>query len=163
MAFNDRLKEARINAGMTQQELGNLLGVAKSTITGYEKGTSEPDVIKIQKMMELLKIDANYLFQDEMQQDIKLNLSENETKYIIKFRSLDEMGKHTVNTVLDVEYNRVQKNTKNIRLNTQTDDNMISIPLVARGKVKGVQHIQVNEKEFEEDMKNLVESKNKDL
>lgn len=66
MAFRDRLKEARKRAGITQLELGQLLGVAKSTVSGYELGTSEPDTAKIVLLLSILKVDANYLWQDEM-------------------------------------------------------------------------------------------------
>lgn len=38
MAFHDRLKQARKNAGMTQEGVAKLLGVAKSTYSGYETG-----------------------------------------------------------------------------------------------------------------------------
>ena len=36
MAFNDRLKESRTNAGLTQEQLSEKLGIAKSTLSGYE-------------------------------------------------------------------------------------------------------------------------------
>ena len=66
MAFNDRLKEARNNVGLTQEQLAKKLGLAKSTITGSEKGTSEPNMITVKHLMDILKVDANYLWQDEM-------------------------------------------------------------------------------------------------
>ena len=61
MNFGDRLKAARINKGMTQEQLAAALGIAKSTLTGYEKGNREPDVFKIKKLAETLDVDANYL------------------------------------------------------------------------------------------------------
>lgn len=61
MSFAERLKSARKDAGMTQEELGNKIGVSKSTITGYEKGYREPDFFKIKEMSKVLGIDANYL------------------------------------------------------------------------------------------------------
>lgn len=67
MAFKDRLKEARIAKDLTQEQLGAQIGVAKSTINGYEKGNSEPDMQKLQKIMSVLCVDANYLVQDEDQ------------------------------------------------------------------------------------------------
>ena len=66
MSFGSRIKEARINKKLTQEALGKLIGVAKSTITGYEKGTSHPDEGKIIALMNVLDVDANYLWQDEM-------------------------------------------------------------------------------------------------
>lgn len=66
MAFNNRLREARLAKKMTQSQLGTAIGVATSTVAGYEKGSSEPDIPKIVKIMETLSIDANFLWQDEM-------------------------------------------------------------------------------------------------
>ncbi len=72
MAFCDRLKEARIKKGLTQAHLGELIGVAKSTVTGYEKGTSQPDEAKIIAMMTYLGVDANYLWQDSLPKESTL-------------------------------------------------------------------------------------------
>lgn len=38
MTFGDKLREARKNKGYTQEQIAHLLGIAKSTYTGYEKG-----------------------------------------------------------------------------------------------------------------------------
>lgn len=65
--FQDRLKEARTRAKMTQKQLAEIIGVAKSTVAGYESGHSEPDMEKIVKIMGALDVDANYLWQDEME------------------------------------------------------------------------------------------------
>ena len=61
MEFGERLKKARNQKGLTQEQLANKLGIAKSTLAGYEKGNREPDVFKIKKIIELLEIDADYL------------------------------------------------------------------------------------------------------
>ena len=44
MSLNDRIKEARLRNGMTQEQLADKIGVAKSTLTGYEKGNREPNI-----------------------------------------------------------------------------------------------------------------------
>ena len=64
--FKDRLKEARQRANLTQAQLADAIGIAKTTVTGYERGNSEPDIKKIEQIMSVLKVDANFLFQDEM-------------------------------------------------------------------------------------------------
>lgn len=67
MAFCDRLKESRTKAGLTQEQLSEQLGIAKSTLSGYESGNREPTVATIARILEILNIDANYLYQDEAQ------------------------------------------------------------------------------------------------
>lgn len=45
MEFGDRLREARVNKGLTQEQLAQKIGVAKSTLAGYEKGNREPILV----------------------------------------------------------------------------------------------------------------------
>ena len=61
MSFQERLKQARLDKGLTQEQLAELIGIAKSTLNGYEKGNREPDFFKIKKLIEVLGVDANYL------------------------------------------------------------------------------------------------------
>lgn len=61
MTFGERLKEARLKKKLTQEELAKQIGVAKSTLTGYEKGNREPDFFKIQKLTSILDVNADYL------------------------------------------------------------------------------------------------------
>ena len=61
MGFQERLKQARLDKGLTQEQLAGLIGVAKSTLNGYEKGNREPDFFKIKMLIEVLGVDANYL------------------------------------------------------------------------------------------------------
>ncbi|WP_052446879.1 helix-turn-helix domain-containing protein [Candidatus Soleaferrea massiliensis] len=61
MTFGERLREARLQNGLTQEQLAQQIGVAKSTLTGYEKGNREPDVFKIKRILEVLCLDSDYL------------------------------------------------------------------------------------------------------
>ena len=56
------IKSARLKAGMTQKELGKLLGVTKQTIINYEKGTTEPSWERLEDIAKALKIDVDELF-----------------------------------------------------------------------------------------------------
>lgn len=101
MAFNERLKEARIACGLTQEQLAIKIGVAKSTVTGYEKGNSEPNMLTVQKIMQTLGIDANFLWQDDMKQSLTTTLNKQELEHIKKYRSLSEYDKETVNGLVN--------------------------------------------------------------
>lgn len=101
MPFNERLKEARIASGYTQEQIAEKIGIAKSTFAGYEKGNREPSIPTVQKIMEVLSVDANYLYQDNL-----TALSENtftiaEIEHIKKYRSLSEYDKETVNGLVN--------------------------------------------------------------
>ncbi len=111
MGFKERLKEARLMNNMTQEQVAEKIGVAKSTFTGYEKGNSEPNMITISKIMNVLKIDANYLWQDEA--DFPMEVSYDEMNHIKKYRDLDDHGKEMVDMVLEGEHARWEAEHKN--------------------------------------------------
>lgn len=64
MSFAVRLKQARENANLTQQELANALGVTKSAIGNYENGVSSPKCDVLLKIFDVLHVEPNFLYQD---------------------------------------------------------------------------------------------------
>lgn len=101
MSYDLRLREARKRAGLTQEELGKLIGCAKTTITGYETGKSEPNMNVLSKMMEVLGVDANFIFQDEMREQYEHQATPEEMENIIsKYRKLDNRGKQFIQFAL---------------------------------------------------------------
>lgn len=108
MGIGYRIKEARENLGFTQTELGKMIGVTGSAITNYENETSHPKEPIMYKLIEALKVDANYLFQDCVKlpkeaNDVTLAEYERIKKYrFISTHSPD--GAIVVDTVLDREY-----------------------------------------------------------
>lgn len=60
--FNENLKEARIKKGLSQKEVADNIGVAKSTYSLYESGNREPNVQTIKKIADFLGISADELF-----------------------------------------------------------------------------------------------------
>lgn len=129
MAFKDRLKEARLFRGLTQEQVATQIGVAKSTFTGYEKGNSEPNMLTISKIMNVLKTDANFLWQDEMHDlTYKDTATQEEFENIIKkYRSLDPFGQETVSITLDRECKRVELIKKQQDRITYLEENPIVV------------------------------------
>lgn len=96
MSFKTRLRESRLASGLTQKDVAALIGVAKSTYAGYETGNSEPDMDKVVRLMTVLEVDANYLFQD----DIKKSPAPDESKTDARlnrivdiYNTINEQGK----------------------------------------------------------------------
>lgn len=104
MAIKDRIKEARQRKNFTQEQLASRIGVAKSTLAGYETGIREPSIEIIGKIMYVLDVDANYLWQDEG--NFPLQVSYNEMDHIKKYRSLDPAAQSHIDTVLNWEVER---------------------------------------------------------
>ena len=59
--FNDNLKEARLRSGLSQKEVTENVGVAKSTYSLYESGNREPNVNTIKKIADCLNVSADTL------------------------------------------------------------------------------------------------------
>lgn len=61
MLKGNRLRDARKKKGLTQEELGKLVGVGKSTICTYEKETRNPSLETIVEFLNILGVSADYL------------------------------------------------------------------------------------------------------
>lgn len=59
--MSNRIRELRKEKKLTQEELGVLLGVKRTTITGYEIGQIDPSSDKLVKLSELFGVTADYL------------------------------------------------------------------------------------------------------
>ena len=56
------LAAARVNAGMTQEEVAKMLNVSKNTIVSWENGESEPKISQARTMSEAFKIPLENIF-----------------------------------------------------------------------------------------------------
>lgn len=107
MGIGNRIKEARNNLGYTQEELAKMIGVTKGAVANYELETSHPKEPIMYKLIEILKVDANYLFQDCVSIPKELNnVTLAEFNIIEKYRSLDRHGKKMVDFTLQEEWER---------------------------------------------------------
>ena len=61
MLNGSRLREARKAKGLTQEKLGDLIGVGKSAICCYEKETRNPTLEAVIEMMLVFGVSADYL------------------------------------------------------------------------------------------------------
>lgn len=59
--FCDNLKIARALSGLTQQQVADLTGIARSTYTLYESGKREPTVEGIKKIAKALNVTGDFL------------------------------------------------------------------------------------------------------
>ena len=64
MSIGDRIKEAREHKNLSRSELAEKANVTLSAISNYENSISSPKEPVLLKLMDILEIDANFLFQD---------------------------------------------------------------------------------------------------
>lgn len=114
MNIGDKIKQARINKGMTQEELGKALGVQNSAIAKYEKGR----VVNIKrstlkKISDILGIAPSELIfeayieeeqkKNDIQADIILKMRSDNTfmSVVEKLYTLDHDKLESINQMLN--------------------------------------------------------------
>lgn len=110
MGIGKRIREAREALNLTQKELGEIIGTTASSVTNYENDTSHPKEAIMYALINALKVDANYLFQDcvsTINTETLVTPWEKEN-LLPKYRCLDDYGKKNVITLLENEYQRCQ-------------------------------------------------------
>lgn len=66
----NKMREIRKQHGLTMKELGRAVGVSESTISLYETGKHEPDVVTMQNIADVLEVSLDELFgRKETQED----------------------------------------------------------------------------------------------
>lgn len=64
MTFSDKIKVAREQAGLTQQQLADSTGVSKRTIASYESGGAIARASTMLKLAKALNVSSKYLSDD---------------------------------------------------------------------------------------------------
>lgn len=83
MLFSEILKELRKKKKMTQEEAAKKLGIARTTYSGYERGTSEPDIEGLKKISNVFEVDIDLLIGSNKKES-ELTLPESTYEYVIK-------------------------------------------------------------------------------
>ncbi|MFZ5688625.1 MAG: helix-turn-helix domain-containing protein [Bacillota bacterium] len=67
MTLGERIKKARQDKGLTQAELGKLLGSTDATVNRYEKDIRKPDPDTLVNISKILNVSVNWLLgQDDI-------------------------------------------------------------------------------------------------
>lgn len=117
MEISERIRYLRKKYNLTLEDVGNAVGVGKSTVRKWETGMIENmRRDKIAKLASALHTTPGYLMgwtDDETnpvvapESDISLSLSASELHMLQKFRALDARGQSAVLNVLEHEYQAI--------------------------------------------------------
>lgn len=94
--FSDRLRGLRKKEGLTQEEAAKKLDIARTTYSGYERGTSEPDFNTLNKIADFYDIDLNWLLTGELRE-----LNEEDEELVKKFSKLNEQDQNYILELMD--------------------------------------------------------------
>ena len=64
MTFGEKLKEARKNNGLSQEELAELIGVSRAAVAKWETDKGLPDIENLKAAAGLLDVSIDYLLDD---------------------------------------------------------------------------------------------------
>lgn len=79
------LKNLRLAKGLTQQNIGDIVGVNGNTICQWEKGVREPDFQSLIKLATYFNVSTDYL----LDRDEPLELSEKAIPIVKKISQID--------------------------------------------------------------------------
>ena len=65
MEIGSKLKNARNEKGITQEQAAELLGVSRQTISNWENNKSYPDIISVIKMSDIYSVSLDHLLKEE--------------------------------------------------------------------------------------------------
>ncbi len=92
--LGSRLKKARENKRLTQQQVAKILGVSNGAISGYERNYRDPDSEMMKKMADLYEVSLDWLYDRSekeseytLPEDIILNvIEEAESQFNVSLR-----------------------------------------------------------------------------
>lgn len=96
MSFSERLKQARIRSGYTQQQVADLMGITNSTYCGYETGKRQPDVAKIKMLSRILKTSGDFLLETGYEKK-ETKVKDHQLEKIIHcYNEMDDAGRESL-------------------------------------------------------------------
>lgn len=114
MNFSETLKQLRINAGYTQKQVYEMIGVPQSTFSSWEIGKSEPSADTLLHLCQIYGVEdvLTAFGYDGYKEDGSLQLNMYEIDIIEKYRELDAHGKEMVDFTLEKEFERSTAESK---------------------------------------------------
>lgn len=121
-----RIKEAREKCGLSQKDLAEIIGVAPSTLNGYESGKHDPKSELLVKIARACRVTTDYLLFHDLEKENAPSV-------------VGEAEKHFEDTLLDL-FNQLNAEGKEILVNIATG-------LVFSGEYKKLNEDFLGEKE----------------
>ena len=114
--ISKNITKYREDAGFSQRELAQQLGITPSRISNWEQGANCPTIDILFEVCRALHVSINDIY--GVYPDSEMMLSYSEKQHIQKYRNLDDHGRETVDLILERETIRskeLQKKEARIR------------------------------------------------
>ena len=80
--IGSKIKAARVEKKFTQEQVAEVLGVSRQTISNWENGKSYPDIISVIKMSECYGVSLDYLLKGEEKMSAYYDFLEESTNVV---------------------------------------------------------------------------------
>lgn len=130
MGFAERLRYYREQKGINQKELSRMIGRSDGAVSNYENHVSTPKIEDIIKIINVLEVEPNLLFWDDLPDNIKKRLN----KLPDSYNALNSEGKQKADEYIkDLAGNPKYTATSNL-LDDISDEIQASISFSAKHK-----------------------------
>lgn len=127
----NRLKNARTESGLKQQEVAKQLGLKANTISNWEQGRTEPNIDTFVKLCNIYKIDCAALLTDAYAFiHTGTDISFQEYDIIKKYRNLDKQGRLHIDTILNWETERIKELSEQQKQNVKIQKEIPSLRII---------------------------------
>jgi transcriptional regulator with XRE-family HTH domain len=102
MGVGKRIKELRINKGLTQTELADKVGLSYIQVGRYETHKSNPSSDVLQKLATILETSTDFLMTGSF--DDKVNAQISDLELLKQFKEVEKLNsddKHLIKTFID--------------------------------------------------------------
>ena len=121
--YGNQIRKFRKKAGLSAEELADILQISKSSIRNWECGLTRPDPEFLYRMFSILDVEPNEFFGIG---GIGTILTDRERTLIRQYRTLDDHGKEDLETIADAMSNKAymrKLRAARVRMNTAIDRN----------------------------------------
>lgn len=91
MNIGFKIKNARVKANLTQEQVAEALGVSRQTISNWENEKTYPDIVSVIKMSDLYDISLDHLLKEEQPMSNYLNYLEESTNIVKSKNKLSKL------------------------------------------------------------------------
>ena len=91
MEIGFKIKNARIKANLTQEQVAEALGVSRQTISNWENEKTYPDIVSVVKMSDLYDISLDHLLKEEQSMSNYLDYLEESTDVVKSKNKLSKL------------------------------------------------------------------------
>jgi SOS-response transcriptional repressor LexA len=88
MSLGDRIREKRKAKGMSGQQLGDVFGISRSSVSDWERGATRPDADKFVRLAQALDTTVEYLLENSDGKPVVITQSPPSIKHTITDRNV---------------------------------------------------------------------------